>query len=135
MAVFGKFTGDIAPGTEFSAELHSDEDMLARDRFHQEMNKRGPLRDGTPNLVHTMNVSVLGLFVLDRFDPAGAELPSGRKADSSAHLVEQSFEPTTKPSGSAPRMASQEISAISADLLPSFRKRIHTHDLAKDGET
>ncbi|MFJ9612358.1 hypothetical protein [Streptomyces noursei] len=135
MAVFGKFNGNFPTGTEVSAELRSGEDVLARDRLHQEMNKHGQLRDGIPHLVLMMNASMLGFFVLDRFDPAGAESASGRTADSSVRLVKQSFEPTTKPSGSAPRMASQEISAIFADLLPSFRERIHTHDLAKDGET
>ncbi|SHL63646.1 hypothetical protein [Streptomyces yunnanensis] len=135
MAVFGNLAGNFTPYTEFSAKLRSSEDLLARDRLYQAMNKRGLLRDGIPNLVYTMNASMLGFLIRDRCDPAGAELTSGRKVDSSAHLVNQSFEAKTKPSGRAPRVASQEISALFADLLPSFRKRIHTHDLAKDGET
>ncbi|MEK2476316.1 hypothetical protein WN984_26015 [Streptomyces noursei] len=90
MAVLGDFTGNFAPYTEPSAELRSSEDVLARDRLYQAMNKRGLLRNGISNPVYTMNASMLGFLIRDRCDTAGAELASGRKADSSAHLVKQS---------------------------------------------
>jgi hypothetical protein len=52
-----------------------------------------------------------------------------------AHIVKECFESKTKPFTRVLRRASMEISTISADLLPSFRKRIYTYELAKGDET
>ncbi|CAL99582.1 TetR family transcriptional regulator [Saccharopolyspora erythraea NRRL 2338] len=105
-------------------------ESVVNERYFALMAERGFLLD-MPHLSYAVSASMLGHYLIDRFDPS---VPSDLelRGEIVAHTVRASFEPAEGPDRATVVSTATEISTMLRDLLAHYRERIYSHDPTRE---